>query len=383
MKRLSPRIIGNLIGLAVTQVCRHPLRTGLTVIGVACGLFLFTMVEAMHRGLERATAANPEDRRLIVFREGRFCPNTSRLPERYGGDIARVPGVAQVLPTLVVVSSCATGMDVVTFRGVPPADVASTLADPTSLAAWRERSDAVLVGPALAQRRGLRPGTVFEAAGVRATVAGLLTSDEVQYQNVAIAHLDTLQRLARSVGTVTQFDVVVADPATVDAVASAIDAVFAHETEPTRTSAEKAFVAQAAGEVLGLVAFARWVGLAAAAAVLVVVANTVLIAVRSRVQELAILAVIGYDSAAVAVLVMAEGLILGLVGGVLGVAAAAVTLYVGGFSLTSEGFSVVFALDAGLIASALTITLLLGLLASVVPAWQAARRPVVAALRGG
>jgi len=95
------------------------------------------------------------------------------------------------------------------------------------------------------------------------------------------------------------------------------------------------------------------------------------------------LAVIGYDSAAVAVLVMAEGLILGLVGGVLGVAAAAVTLYVGGFSLTSEGFSVVFALDAGLIASALTITLLLGLLASVVPAWQAARRPVVAALRGG
>lgn len=380
---IVPRVAANLVALAVLQVRRHPLRTGLTVLGVACGLFLLTVVEAMHRGLQRATAAQPGDDRLVVFRAGRFCPSTSRLPERYADDIAGVAGVAAVVPTLVVVSSCATGMDIVTFRGVPVEAMDGALAPPAALAAWRARGDAVLVGPALARRRGLRVGDAFEAAGVRATVAGIVTSPEPQHRNVAFAHLATLQGLARARGAVTQFDVLVDDPARRDAAAAAIDARFAAETEPTRTSPEKAFVAQAAGEVLGLVAFARWVGVAAAAAVLAVIANTVLIAVRSRVQELAVLAVLGYGPAATAVLVLAEGLLLGLAGGLVGIAGAAATLHLGGFSLTAEGLSVVFAPDAALLATALAATLALGLLAAAVPAWQAARIPVLTALRGG
>jgi putative ABC transport system permease protein len=377
------RVARNLAGLAALQVRRHPLRTGLTVLGVACGLFLLTVVEAMHRGLERATAAVPGDDRLVVFRAGRFCPSTSRLPERYGTAIAAVPGVRAVVPVLVLVSSCATGLDVVTFRGVPEGTIGPEIAPPAALAAWRGRGDAVLAGPALASRRGLAVGDAFEAAGMRATVAGLVISPEPQHRNVAFAHLATVQGVARARGSVTQFDVEVEDPARIGEIAAAIDALFAAEAEPTRTAPEKAFVAQAAGEVLGLVAFARWVGLAAAAAVLAVVANTVLIAVRSRVQELAVLAVLGYGPGAIAVLVLCEGLMLGLVGGAVGVAAAAATLHLGGFSLTAEGLSVVFAIDAGLILTALAVTVLLGLLASVVPAWQAARTPILAALRGG
>jgi putative ABC transport system permease protein len=377
------RVACNLAGLAALQVRRHPLRTGLTVLGVACGLFLLTVVEAMHRGLERATAAVPGDDRLVVFRAGRFCPSTSRLPERYGAAIAAVPGVRAVVPVLVQVSSCATGLDVVTFRGVPEGTLGPDIAAPTALAAWRGRGDAVLVGPALASRRGLAVGDAFEAAGMRATVAGLVISPEPQHRNVAFAHLATVQGVARARGAVTQFDVEVEDPARIGEIAAAIDALFASEAEPTRTAPEKAFVAQAAGEVLGLVAFARWVGLAAAAAVLAVVANTVLIAVRSRVQELAVLAVLGYGPGSIAMLVLCEGLMLGLVGGAVGVAAAAAALHLGGFSLTAEGLSVVFAIDAGLIGTALAVTVLLGLLASVVPAWQAARTPILAALRGG
>ncbi len=377
------RVAANLAGLAALQVRRHPLRTGLTILGVACGLYLLTMVEAMHRGLQQATAAVPGDDRLVVFRAGRFCPSTSRLPERYGNAIAGLPGVRSVVPVLVLVSSCATGLDVVTFRGVPEGTLGSEIATPEALAAWRGRGDAVLAGPALARRRGLAPGDAFEAAGLRTTVAGLVHSPEPQHRNVAFAHLATVQGIARARGSVTQFDVEVEDPARVSEVAAAIDALFAVEAEPTRTAPEKAFVAQAAGEVLGLVAFARWVGLAAAAAVLAVVANTVLIAVRSRVQELAVLAVLGYGPGAIAMLVLCEGLILGLAGGAVGVAAAAATLHLGGFSLTAEGMSVVFAIDAGLVFTALAVTVLLGLLASVVPAWQAARTPILAALRGG
>jgi putative ABC transport system permease protein len=380
---MNPRVLANLLGLALLQVRRHPLRTGLTVAGVACGLFLLTVVESMHRGLDRATSAAAADDRLVVFRSGRFCPSTSRLPERYASAIAGIPGVAAVMPTLVVVSSCATGMDVVTFRGVPQDSLAAEIAPAAALAAWRQRSDLVLVGPDLAKRRGLRPGDAFESAGVRTTVAGIVTSTEAQHRNVAFAHLAMLQGVAKARGVVTQFDVTVRDPAAMAPVAAAIDALFASEAEPTRTAPEKAFVAQAAGEVLGLVAFARWVGLAAAAAVLVVLANTVLIAVRSRVKELAVMAVVGYGGRAIAVMVLGEGLVLGVLGGALGIGAAVLTLHLGGFSLTSEGLSVSFAPDAALLLRAALVTVLLGLVAGAVPAWRAARIPLLAALRGG
>lgn len=378
-----PRVLANLLALALLQALRHPLRTALTAAGVACGLFLLTVVEAMHRGLERATAAAAADDRLVVFRSGRFCPSTSRLPERYAGAIAGVPGVVAVVPTLVVVSSCATGMDVVTFRGVPPEALDARIAAAPALAAWRQRADAVLVGPDLARRRGLRPGDAFEAAGVRSTVAGIVASSEAQHRNVAFAHLAMLQGVARARGVVTQFDVSVDAPAALAPASAAIDALFAAEAEPTRTSAEKAFVAQAAGEVLGLVAFARWVGLAAAAAVLVVLANTVLIAVRARVRELAVLAVLGYGGRAIAVLVLGEGLAIGLAGGAAGIAAAVATLHLGGFSLTSEGLSVGFAPDAGLLLRSGLATVLLALVAGALPAWRAARIPLLTALRGG
>jgi len=381
--RDAVRIFGNLAGFAALQLRRHPLRTGLTVLSVAFGLFLLTVVESMHHGLERATGATANDNRLVVFRTGRFCPSTSRLPERYASEIRAVSGVGSVLPTLILVSSCATALDVVTYRGVPPDSLPTGIASQDALSAWRSRGDAVLVGPDLARRRGLRQGDMFEAAGVRAYVAGIVTSAEAQHRNVAFAHLDVLQGIAKARGTATQFDVIVTDPAASESIAAAIDARLAIEPEPTRTTPEKAFVAQAAGEVLGLVAFARWVGLAAGATILAVLANTILIAVRSRIQELAVMVVLGYGRFAITVLVLTEGLLLGLAGGILGISAAAITLYSGGFNLTSEGLSVSFGIDGAQIAYALSITVFLSLLASAVPAWQATRLPVLSALRRG
>ena len=380
----AARLGWDLTVLAAKQALRHPARTLLTVVGVAMGLFLFTVVQAMQQGLQAATSRSAEDVRLVVFRQNRFCPTTSRLPDRYETRIAAVPGVASVTPTQVVVNNCGTSLDVVVFRGVPRERFAQTgvVLAAGSTAAWAARSDAALVGGALARRRGLDVGDTFEAAGISVTVAGILGSDQPQERNAAFVDLGFLQRAARRVGTVTQFDVMVDDPARLDQVAQAIDAQFATEAEPTRTSAEKAFVAQAAGDLLDLIGFTRWVGLAAVAAVLGLVANTVLLAVLGRVRELAVLQTLGFGGGALAWLVIVEGLLLGAAGGALGAVAAVATLNWGGFSLTSEGLSVVFEPDAAVLAMAVAVSLGVGLLASVVPAVQAARRPIVASLRG-
>ena len=61
-----------LICLAAKQLVRHRIRTLLTLLGVASGMFLFTTVETMQRSLDRATRLRAADTTLVVFRENRF-----------------------------------------------------------------------------------------------------------------------------------------------------------------------------------------------------------------------------------------------------------------------------------------------------------------------
>ena len=62
---------------------RHRTRTLLTLLGVAVAMFLFCGVQAMQAGVRQATEATARDTTLVVYRQNRFCPATSRLPEHY------------------------------------------------------------------------------------------------------------------------------------------------------------------------------------------------------------------------------------------------------------------------------------------------------------
>src|SRR5688572_24565012 len=108
------------IPLVLKQIVRHRTRTLLTLAGVATAMFLFSAVQAMQRGVEDATQTTAADTTLIVYRENRFCPATSRLPEHYLDRIRRVEGVRSAVPMKIEVTNCRTSLDVVTFRGVPP-----------------------------------------------------------------------------------------------------------------------------------------------------------------------------------------------------------------------------------------------------------------------
>src|SRR5205085_5421225 len=107
------------IPLVWKQVIRHRTRTLLTLGGVATAMFLFTAVEAMQGGVRDATQTMAKDTTLVVYRQNRFCPATSRLPEYYRDRIAKIPHVVSAIPMKIVVNNCRTSLDVVIFRGVP------------------------------------------------------------------------------------------------------------------------------------------------------------------------------------------------------------------------------------------------------------------------
>jgi putative ABC transport system permease protein len=376
----------NLTGLAFKQLSRHKVRSALTVLGVAVGMFLFSTVETMQGSLRRATQTTADDTTLVVYRENRFCPATSRLPEHYEASIRKIAGVKEVVPIQIVVNNCGASLDIIAFRGVPPDSLMRyapqiKLLD-GSIEEWKKRSDSALLGRHFAARRGLKVGDRFDAAGVTVTVAGIIDSDEPQDNNVGYVHLPFLQQASRAgLGVVTQFNVRVNSSDQLARVAKEIDAYFTSEQAPTRTRPEKAFFADTAAELIELVGFSRWLGLGAVAAVLGLVANAVLLVVRARVKENAVLQTLGYSQRAIGVLVAVEGVLLGLVGGAAGVALAFGFLRWQSFTIGNEGVTMSIMPDATILMHGVATALLLGLLASLYPAWKAARRPIVASLR--
>jgi len=381
---LSPKFIP----LVLKQAFRRPARTMLTVGGVTAAMFLFAAVHAMQAGVDHATQAAARETSLVVYRENRFCPATSRLPEVYGERIARIEGVARVVPVKVVPTNCRTSLDVIVFRGVPPERWARAtggdlrLADGT-LDEWTSRKDAALLGGAVARRRGLKVGDQIDAAGVRVHVAGILDSDQPQDQNVAYVHLDFLQRSTgqRKLGVVTQFSVTVEDPGRMDAVAEHIDAMFRDDQEPTHTSSEKGFVARAAADIISLVGFMRYLGWGCLAAVLALVGNAIVLSIQDRVCDHAVMQTLGYSGGLIARLVVVEGLLLGVLGGLVGTAGAIAVAHWGQFSISSEGLTIPVRATLGVLVQGVALSAALGAAAGLVPAWQASRRPIAQCFR--
>ena len=376
----------NLLMFSFKQLRRHWVRTLLTVAGTACGMFLFMTVETFQKGLKEATEVQAGDDTLVVYRDKRFCPFTSRLPEDYGRKIAKIPGVKSVTPIKVIVNNCGTSLDTVTFRGVPIDKVASFLSGTSvqnsEIEHWKRANDSALIGKELAERRGLKPGDQFDAAGVTVRIAGVIDSQNPQDKNSAYVHLDFIQKASNhGLGEVTQFNVKVTSHEKLKEVSEAIDETFRSDREPTHTRPEKAFIAQTAKDMVELIGFTRWLGLAAVVAVLCLVTNTVIIAVRGRIKENAVMQAIGFQSEHMAWMTLAEGIVLGIFGGLLGAGLAVWILQAGHFAISSEGISIIFSVSKDLFVKALFVAVGIGLFSGIYPAVLSVRGKLANKLR--
>jgi putative ABC transport system permease protein len=376
----------NLLRLSWTQLSRHRARSLLTVLGVASGMFLFTAVETLQRSLAKATEQSAADTTLVVYRQNRFCPSASRLPEHYADEIRRIEGVRDVIPVQIVVNNCGASLDVITFRGVPDDQFAKFAPEieviEGSMEEWQKRGDGALLGEVFARRRGLKPGDRFDGAGVTVAVAGILRSPFPQDNNVAYVKLPFLQRASRAgLGVVTQFNVRVNSSQDLKPVAKAIDERFHSDAQPTDTRPEKAFFAETAAELIELIGFTRWLGIGAVLAVTALVANALLLIVRGRVKENAVLRTLGYPGRAIGCLVIGEGGMLGLAGGIAGVGLSAAFLRWQSYTMGNEGQTLAVQPDVAVIVTGVAAALALGILASLWPAWQAVMQPIVRNLR--
>jgi putative ABC transport system permease protein len=358
----------------------------LTVVGVASAMLLFVLVESLSAGLDAAFSGSEAARTLIVYRQNRYCPQTSYLPERYLRLIADVPGVKSVLPVKVFLSNCRASLDIVVFQGAPVADLLRTRnleVVEGDVARFENQRDAALIGQEFAVRRGLEPGDRFRFGGIDVNVAGVFRSSEPIEEGVVLTHLEFLQRAGPidKLGTVTQFEVKIDDATRGPEIAREIDARLRTAEEPTDTRPKLAFLEAATRDLREILRFGRWLALACVAVVLVLVGNTVIMSVQERVKEFGVFRTLGYRPSRIVALVVGEALLIGAAGAVLGLATSFAVIRTAHLSIGSEGVPVAFMLSNAVVAKGALTSLAAGLVAAVLPAWNAGRRDIVAALR--
>jgi putative ABC transport system permease protein len=349
---------------------------------------LLVGIEAFSAGMTRALESGDKARTLVVYRRNRYCPQTSFLPERYVEEISAVEGVESVLPVKVFLNNCRTNLDMITFHGIAveglleARDIHVIEGD---LEAFRSEGDAALVGRDFARRRALDVGDKFRFGDIIVKVAGIFQSSDSTQEGVILTHLEFLQRSGpvNRLGTVTQFEVRIDDPAHAEAIASEIDARLATAEEPTHTRLLAAFLKRATSDLREILRFARIFGVACVAVVVVLVANTIFMSVHERCRELGILRAIGFRAPQLASMVLAEAAAIALTGGVLGLVAMFAVIRWTGIAIGVEGVQVSLALTPGVAVMGLVFTLVAALLAALIPATRAARTDVVKAIRGG
>jgi putative ABC transport system permease protein len=121
------------------------------------------------------------------------------------------------------------------------------------------------------------------------------------------------------------------------------------------------------------------IGLAVVFAILLVVANAMMMNQRERTGEVAVMKTVGFSDRRLFFLVIIEAAVVAITGAVLGLGAAVLLPIVTGFG--QGGMLPGFHVTPGTLVVGGTVALLLTVASGVFPAWQAAKLPVVQALR--
>lgn len=180
-------------------------------------------------------------------------------------------------------------------------------------------------------------------------------------------------------GTVGWYVTKVTDVNRADQVAKTIDALSANSDHETRTQTEQAAMSSWVKQLADIGLIVSSIMGAVFFTLLLLAGNTMMQAVRERTNEIAVLKTIGFSSRSVMAMVLAESMLLLLIGGVIGLGLASV---IGpAVSAGSGGALRLPAAGLGSWATGVGLALVFGAVVGALPAWNAMRLKIVDALR--
>lgn len=367
------------------------------IVGIAGVVAVLVGVLSIAEGFRAAMSVQGPDDVAIVLRSGADNEMTSGLSREEVRLISDAPGIARTsdgplvsgeLFVMINLPKRSTGTDAnVPLRGVERAagEVRGglTFVEGRDLESGRNE---VIVGAGAARAfAGLDIGRSIRVGQNEWKVVGIFTGGGGASESEVWADAAVLQPAYQRSDS---FQSVYARLATPDSFTDFKDALTADPRLKVKVVRQRAYLAEQSTMLTG---FIRTIGFSVATLMAVGALfgalNTMYSAVAGRTREIATLRALGFGAVPIILSVLAESLVLAILGGVVGSAIA--YLAFNGFHATTinwQTFSQVafaFAVTPQLLVTAIIWAAVIGLLGGFFPALRAARLPIASALREG
>jgi putative ABC transport system permease protein len=374
---------------------RKKARTILTLLSVCIAFLLFGLLHAVKVAFESGADSADAKRLLTTARYSIIEP----LPLSYLRRIEQVPGVVDVAYADWFGAKYQNESNAFPVFAVDPRRYLDmypefTIAHDQREAFIKTRTGAV-AGQRLVERFGWRLGQKLPISSEiypRADgsmhwefdLVGILDADDPTVRGntdivlINVAYFDEARQSNK--GRTGWYIERIADPAQAHAIAAAIDALFMNSPDETKTQPEKEFAIGFAKQVGDIGTLVMRILAAVFFTILLLTGNTMAQSIRERVPELAILKTIGFSDGKVTMLVLAEAVVMLLLGSGLGMLAATSLLPV--MNRTTGGRFPPLFVHSSTWLVALGIAVALALAIGLPPALRARRLKIIEALAG-
>ncbi|MEM6980442.1 MAG: ABC transporter permease [Planctomycetota bacterium] len=311
--------------MSLRNVFRRPLRSSLTLIAVGLAVCAVVSLVGIATGfrdtfMDFYQGAGVD---LLVVRSGSARRLTSTLDESLGDKIAAIDGVADVIPGLAdVVSFPDDGLYVVPVSGLEPETQVFDAMEPISgRRLLKSDTNAVMVGVTLAGSLGKETGDTLDVVdGEPFEIVGVFESFNVLQNGSLVVSTPQLQRLMGREGEVSGFSILMTDATDSAAMDHIISEVESLESEikvrPTQEHVESL------SEIQLAVAMAWLTSTVATLIGAVGVLNTMFMSIQERTLEIGLLRAVGWTRRRVVSMILTEAMLLSAMGALAGIAVA-------------------------------------------------------------
>jgi len=384
----------NIASIGMRNIWRNKTRTALTVLGGSVAVIAFillrTVIWAWNVQIEYAAKDRLATRHKVSF--------ILQMPKRYVEEIRQVPGVTQ-----------ATWANWFGARDPRhPDEFFATLAvDPESFLAvyneasvkpedkerWLQDRRGAMIGDVLARKLGLKVGDKITLQGTiypgdwEFNIDGIyLATQKSLDRSQFLFHWDYVNeslndRRKNQVGWIVSR---VSKPEQSPNITAAIDKIFDEKDVQTTTMSEQAMNNSFMAMFSAILKALDIVSIIILLIMMLILGNTIAMGVRERTREYGVLKALGFSSGHVGTFVIGEALTVGVLSGALGLLLSYPIVELGMGRFLEENFGSwfpYFRLSASTAVVAVVLSVAIGALSSIIPARQAARLPVIDALR--
>lgn len=384
----------NYFPLLWAALWRKKARTILTLLSLVTAFLLLGLLQAANSlfsgGTQRLSANLLITQARVSF--------TSPLPMRHLSQIEGLPGIASVSWSQWFGGTYKDVKNLLPVFAVDPDRWVGTFTEcklpAQQLATWKSSRTGVIAGRTLAERQGWKLGEsiplvsqvwpqkdgsrawAFELAGIFDDVTEG-SCPRMGNMYLRYDYFDEARLFGQ--GAAGIFVIRVDDPNRSEAIAQSIDALFENSPDETKTQSEKEFQLNFVRQVGNLSLILNGILGAVFFTILMLTGNTMSQAVRERIPELAVLKTLGFTNRMVLLLVIAESLLICVIGGLSGMGLA--TLVMKGLANAPSQFPPIYA-DARVWQLAFASMFGVGLLVGLPPALKAMRLSIVDGLSG-